>query len=54
MSSSFIVVMPKNINLRLVTSGEGTGLVVRASASGSGPGFDPRPSRCVVSLSKRH
>ena len=27
-----------------------TGLVVRASDSG----FDPRPGRCVVSLSKRH
>ena len=35
--------------------GERTGLVVRASDSGSGdPGFDPRPGRCVVSLSKRH
>ena len=32
-----------------------TGLVVRASDSGSGDyGFDPRPGRCVVSLSKRH
>ena len=32
-----------------------TGLVVRASDFGIGrPGFDPRPGRCVVSLSKRH
>ena len=28
-----------------------TGLVVRAADSGSG---DPRPGRCIVSLSKRH
>ena len=38
-----------------IMGGGRTGLVVRALDSGSGdPGFDPRPGRCVVSLSKRH
>ena len=42
----------KNSQIRI---GGRTGLVVRASDSGSGDsGFDPRPGQCVVSLSKRH
>ena len=47
----------KNEGARVDTTlyiGERTGLVVSVRLRIRRPGFDPRPGRCVVSLSKRH
>ena len=50
-----LIVVQFWFNNSAMGGGGRTGLVVRASDSGSGdPGFDPRPGRCVVSLSKRY
>ena len=46
----------RDVNLQgiLCLTGGSLALWLRASDSIGRPGFDPRPGRCVVSLSKRH